>query len=146
VSEGFRQYLYQYIPDHSAYVGSAWNEAAAGRSGALYPFIMIGGPNKDDFIRRVKAELEQHASRNPLDGREHDLAEMARWAPLGSGELALRFIVIGQGLGIFRVVPETWNPPPRPLEMSVGQWIAAAVPQNACRFHCTAAEEWETRR
>jgi hypothetical protein len=90
-----------YVYDHTTCDERRWHELDAVQRGPYFVSATYQ-PQRDRFLELIQLYSEQRPDCDPLDGHEHNLAEMTRW--IGIRELALRLIGLGVMLGVFELV------------------------------------------
>ena len=133
--------LAHYVDSHTGCVESTWNTSDSTYRG-LAPFAAINAPEEDEFLGLIRSHLRSNPVCNPLDGQEHVLLEMVKWLGDGRYVSAFRFISLGVGLGVFSIVPATWDSVTRLSSVPVNRepmerWIEQRVGEGKeCRFRC----------
>jgi hypothetical protein len=133
--------LVHYVDDHTGCTESSWSEANLAQKG-LFPFVAINNANRDEFLGLIRLHRQSDAVCNPLDGEVHDLSEMVTLLGDGRYVSAFRFICLGVGLGVFSMVPGTWDSARRlssgPVNRdSIERWIEGRLREGEeCRFQC----------
>ena len=90
-----------YVYDHTLHEPRRWHQLEANQRGPYF-VSMVHSPRRAEFLRFVRLHVEDHPYCDPLDGRVHRLEEVTRW--IGIRALAVRFISLGVGLGVFELV------------------------------------------
>jgi hypothetical protein len=142
-NELFPHDLHNFVNEFTGMSDSVWDNPEADCKG-LYPFRALPA-DKTRFLELIREYCRDHPRCDPIDGQTHDLTEIADWiwrteASPTSHELALKFISLGIGLGLFELEPDTWNALTRQSKKigergALGWWVRDRIlAGEACRF------------
>jgi hypothetical protein len=123
--------LIDYINEFTAITDTGWDGPEPAGPG-LYPARPLRA-DRGRFCELVREFSRDHPRCDPFDRRQHDLPEIRDWiwpieaSPTGH-ELALKFIRLGTGLGLFKLESGTWDTARRQLpipreRVALGYWV-----------------------